>query len=856
MKPILIMLCFVSLILPQSKNDAKIVSNSSFTKQNITEEMPGSNYGSTLKLTQSQIPATLNDQVLDINWTLQSSTSVSNSFYGEPRNINENSSAEPMNIAKNNLGVNVTAGCGPLSLYSTLEYFASYFWLDNLLFNQNGNSSYLNLATKIIDSTKTYSIVDQVLTSPKDMVYAFNQIMTDSDYNNILETTIHKNLQDDVTNTIDLFKDSINKGIPVIWWCHLDDDVQYNHYMVVYAYENWSGYDANGDAMTYPVFKIRYNLQDTAEDYYIFPEMLTYVSGAIIFDYHKTMYRFADNAITSIQYYPFSPVSYSLLSSGDIIDGSYLRTGYIGAPDGVQHLVLSPRRANAGQAYITLHFPKKVRHLYTYLSLWSAKEYLDFAKDSFYIEIKDSNGAWIKNDTLPLHLLTTNKNSPNYYHFTFLKETQDVRIVANSQAIGSDNKGRIVLHNLLFIEALEENCEKRFVNKYAETQIAQNDVTVYIPACDKAFVENMGITLTSPYSNPNHYSYTAKPGGPKIITNVKRLYNDLDSLIFVIKEIEKEADNYGVSDIRNELLWYVRTMSDKYDSSNWTYVAGPSVDISFSHYLDVDKKHGIYIKDYFYSFLEMHSVQGNSHGYDANNFHTYHKQTGQLFLIDPLCSYNYIDLIHMFASMDGVYGSTGANILFLTIGNWQRDASSWAGDLQSAAKKKPASTETIDIEEAQMFDNETKSMLVSGATFEEAFFERPTACPLEDMIADIDAMNIAKHHIDFNNFSVSRNISEYYLHNLNNYHGRYVDFLSSSTMDNQGFGPSNKEIFENKVFLFLGIEKDNWSIDLTQMGLPIIQNLKYNLLEQEDLELRGYMALSFIDYIYRELSNE
>ncbi len=855
MRPILVILCFVSVVLPQSNNGTKSSSNALLEKPNINEEMPGSNYGNTLKLVESQIPNALSGQVFNTNWTLQSTVSVSDSYNGVPRNINETSLAEPINIAKNNAYIYGTAGCGPLSLYSTLEYFSSYFWLDNLLYDKDGNSSYVNLATKVISSTKTYSIDDQVVTSPKDMVYAFNRIMTDSDYNNILKATIHKDMQNNVSETMELFKSSIDIGIPVIWWCHLDDNAQYNHYMVVYAYENWSGHDTNGNSITYPVFKIRYNLQDTFEEYYIYPEMLTYINGAITFDYHKTMYRFKDNSITAIQYYPFLPVNYSLVNSGETVSGSYLRTGYITAPDGIKHLVLSPRRANAGQAYISLHFPTKVRHLYTYMALWGSSERLDFINDSFYIEILDSNGEWVKNDTLPLHLLTTDKNNPNYYHFMFIEETQDIRIVVNSQAIGDDNKGRIVLHNLLFIEAIEENCEKRFINKYAEIENVQNNTTVYVASCDKAFVEAMGILLTSTYSNPNYYSYIAKPNGPKRITNIRRLYNDIDSLVFLVKEIENSIEEYGSADIKNETLAYIRTLSTKYTSNYqevefvngfpitinlWQSFAGGWDQTPFEM-LDSNYKHGMFYSDFFYSFLGYGDRNWSLHGYNLAMLSNYHSQP--FYLIDPLYSYNSIDLIHMFSSLDGVYSNTGANPLLATIGYWQKDIVSWAGDLQSSAS------------------NEAGQLLGNGATFENVFFDTSSACSSEDMIADIDAMNISKVYLDPNSntrFHVSVWLCEYYKVNLNNYHNRFSIFLSSSTMDNQGFSGTINEIFENKVFLFMGVDKYDESSDLTyNRNTNKITQLKYKLINlNTSLIARRFIAIAFISYVYGGISNE
>lgn len=364
----------------------------------------------------------------------------------------------------------------------------------------------------------------------------------------------------------------------------------------------------------------------------------------------------------------------------------------------------------------------------------------------------------------------------------------------------------------------------------------------------------MGITLSASSNNPNYYTYVAKSNGPKRITNIRRLYNDVDSLSFVLHKIEELAINYSF-DIKNEVLAYVRTMSMVYTTNEkditfdgitiftvnmWPLCAG-TYDPSLFATIDEDYQHGMFFRDYFYAFLKYEDMNVDLHGMSLNNlFEAYYN--GQVYLVDPLYSFNSIDLIHMFASIDGIYSTTGANsLLILAYGYWHRDVVSWAGDLQDASN-----------------ENGIESSLLNGESFENVFFytEEETVCSLPDMLGDIDAMNIAKLYLDTGSFSLSECVTEYYGYNADNYHGRFADFLCSMTMDSQGLNGTTIDIFEKKVFLLLGADRDNPS--LNQIDDSDYCQSKYALIgetTQGNLPLRRLLAFSYIDYIYREMTN-
>ena len=110
----------------------------------------GTGFGYDERLTESGILSALQSQVLNLDWTHQSTVSVADFYGGEPKNIFEEETNGPeegqiFKKAKDELGYNGSfAGCGKIALYSELEYFADYFDFANDTFfiermDRNGN---------------------------------------------------------------------------------------------------------------------------------------------------------------------------------------------------------------------------------------------------------------------------------------------------------------------------------------------------------------------------------------------------------------------------------------------------------------------------------------------------------------------------------------------------------------------------------------------------------------------------------------------------------------------------------------------------------------------------------------------
>lgn len=406
-------------------------------------------YGYTEQLTRSQIPNALREQVFDTTWSFQSLVSVADTAGGEPRNISEDSTSAIV-VAKQELGYeeDQNAGCGKIALFSEIEYFADFFGFDWLKLDEYSNIDKVTLAKHILSTTFSIPMPNnQVFVPPDEMERSFDATMAQFGYNYVLKASSMWNLHLRINDTIVAFMNSIQKGFPIMWWCCLDNELAHGHSMIIYAYEIWSSTDAYGVTHEYPVFMIRYNWEGYTRDYFIYPEMLSYFSGAIFIDYYRPVALVKSTDVTSIgQYFFYEQTSIISKSIGDI-SVKRLRTGYIEN----EQLVMSARRNNAGLAYLDYTFPINVKDIYLYISLWSGSEYFDYVNDSFLLQRMSSNGEWITEVTIPIYLLTTHRDNPDFYHYSLSEAACRFRFVVTTSAIGNRNKGRICIGDMLVV---------------------------------------------------------------------------------------------------------------------------------------------------------------------------------------------------------------------------------------------------------------------------------------------------------------------------------------------------------------------------------------------------------------------
>lgn len=124
------------------------------------------------------------------------------------------------------------------------------------------------------------------------------------------------------------------------------------------------------------------------------------------------------------------------------IGTSRLRCGYIEK----KYVILSPRRENAGEAYLELTFDRRV-YYFGYSALWwSAKE--DAISADIYV--RDTTGKWIESIDLMSMGLPEGGVNPRRELLFFSSGITGVRFEATAAASGDRNKGRLCIDDLLF----------------------------------------------------------------------------------------------------------------------------------------------------------------------------------------------------------------------------------------------------------------------------------------------------------------------------------------------------------------------------------------------------------------------
>lgn len=197
-----------------------------------------------------------------------------------------------------------------------------------------------------------------------------------------------------------------------------------------------------------------------------------YLSVICYNDYGAPLAHYYTNTVQFNKPTDFANKKYSLLPSGYGFTESYSdtrtepinladltitttrkRCGYIEN----QYINLSPRKQGQGEAYVTYHFNKMIYRFDINLSFWSDSEYLDSSDSTAYLQYKDVNGNWVTAlDLLNDITLSTDRTNQDTYSVMFGEGTTDVRIIINTRPIGTANKGRISIGNIV-IYAIDDN---------------------------------------------------------------------------------------------------------------------------------------------------------------------------------------------------------------------------------------------------------------------------------------------------------------------------------------------------------------------------------------------------------------
>ena len=272
---------------------------------------------------------------------------------------------------------------------------------------------------------------------------------------------------------------------------------------------------------------------------------------------------------------------------------------------------------------------------------------------------------------------------------------------------------------------------------------SNNDTDEYV-IDDSNLVNHFGAADWYNRANPGMivYYYYATPSEP-LLTGFHDMYNDVSSLIYALQILQTEASYLGISDVNNAVLSYVRCLASEYDDIMWSTIAGGknTTLINGMNYLNVG---GLEVNEFFASFLQDSTYNPSYKTCSMTHL------TKHLPLLD---SFNTeIDLIHLFASLDGVYDETGMfleePISYIITPASIKFLASWAGDLQTETVF--CSDENISVSVFD-FEGDVLSNDVDGTMFS-----------YMDYYADVDAIIMAGEHNLSDISSISSAIDYYY----------------------------------------------------------------------------------------------
>lgn len=138
----------------------------------------------------------------------------------------------------------------------------------------------------------------------------------------------------------------------------------------------------------------------------------------------------------------------TITDHGLTINTNRLRCGYIEN----SYVILSPKRENAGKAYLELYFDKPVYSYMFGITLWNNKEGLSSADCTAVVEVMDANGNWSIDMDLFRDLpngFSIKTQQIDRYEIACRNGIYGLRFVMTSPATGDRNKGRLCLDDIV-----------------------------------------------------------------------------------------------------------------------------------------------------------------------------------------------------------------------------------------------------------------------------------------------------------------------------------------------------------------------------------------------------------------------
>ncbi len=363
---------------------------------------------------------------------------------------------------------------------------------------------------------------------------------------------------------------------------------------------------------------------------------------------------------------------------------------------------------------------------------------------------------------------------------------------------------------------------------------------------------------------------------PNYLTTTQ--YNDIDTLLCVLRYMEdyyynenlaQQNPNEHYEDLYNDAIGFIRSLHEGYANNDnkrilndngeeeegldfWLYVAGEldgwAIDrMRFSEQEDL-------LYQYFYRFAPEGKF--NNYIYDGTipNDLADKDLYPQYAISDPLGSGQSIDLLHMFASLDGVFEHTG-RCLFpqIVVDKYtQKDLASWLGDLHTLTKS--FSDNVQNVPSTPMFNENYVNYSPEGVIREITGDNDISTFSYSDLLADIDAFNIATIILNCRNLRLIDAIALYYniMPNDSEQYNRYTMFVYCSTLQTHRIKTGNMITdFKNEVYSSLNLKiTDNSITDHNYINFAETYLLKGGLTGNiPSVNHRSFIADIFYNYI-------
>lgn len=375
----------------------------------------------------------------------------------------------------------------------------------------------------------------------------------------------------------------------------------------------------------------------------------------------------------------------------------------------------------------------------------------------------------------------------------------------------------IVGNNSSVNAATESMSSLQSMGSYEQTETVMKSVCIYIQEEMVYFVKSTGAKVYSKetkhmlfgrnmYSTYKYWFYE-----DQFVTEIveqRQLYNDIDSFIYMVNELEAMAIDFNPnSSSANFVLAYIKAVNKNFYCSTLdvlnSYV-GP-VDYRFNTYVQEHEGNGIKFAEYFAQFLQKADDYNKVYGDIDDKYKEKH-----LMLIDPFNSNSYIDVVRLCASMDSLFNQTG-NILVIEL-DFQRELFAWLGDLHKFTYAIDNSGK--EIEDMPTYYTGYYSGYVNNTIDLEQFTGVTNASMSEPfLIADVDAYNMTRTFLDDNINTLGHALSGYYnmIRDDNNYYpNRYKMYIE--TMGTNSANPDNLssgEAFRRKVYRYMNLQVDD-----------------------------------------------